>query len=36
MDAADRVWRLIELAGYLEHLRLEGELARDGTRYRRC
>ena len=29
-NAADRVWRLIELTGYLEHLRLEGELARDG------
>jgi glyoxylase-like metal-dependent hydrolase (beta-lactamase superfamily II) len=35
-NRADRVWRLIELTGYLEHLRLTGVLARDGTRYRRC
>jgi glyoxylase-like metal-dependent hydrolase (beta-lactamase superfamily II) len=35
-NRADRVWRLIELTGYLQHLRLTGELARDETRYRRC
>jgi hypothetical protein len=27
-DRADRVWRLVELTGYLEHLVLAGELGR--------
>jgi glyoxylase-like metal-dependent hydrolase (beta-lactamase superfamily II) len=35
-NRAGRVWRLIELTGYLEHLRLAGELALEGRRYRRC
>jgi glyoxylase-like metal-dependent hydrolase (beta-lactamase superfamily II) len=34
-DRAARVWRLVALAGYLEHLRLAGELVLDGHSYRR-
>jgi glyoxylase-like metal-dependent hydrolase (beta-lactamase superfamily II) len=35
-DRAGRVWRLIELTGYLEHLRLAGELRMERRRYTRC
>jgi glyoxylase-like metal-dependent hydrolase (beta-lactamase superfamily II) len=34
-DRAVRVWRLVELTGYLEHLRLAGELELDGRAYQR-